>query len=631
MRVRDCVVRLRATQQTVPSASTRRARYFSGFGRLLACWLAVVWAGLSSPGALAASPEPRPPNIVILVADDWGFTDVGAFGGEIPTPHLDALAARGMRFSNFHVSGSCSPTRSMLLTGVDNHLAGVGNLRESMPHQHAGKPGYLGSLNRNVVTVAELLRDRGYRTYVTGKWNVGNEPHNLPPQRGFDRSLIQGDTGSDNWNPSQRYLGLTDQVYWFEDGREARMPERFYSSEFFVDKMIGYLKEDAAQAKPFFAYVGFQANHIPLQAPRAFIDQHRGKYDAGWAALRQARRDRSAALGVIPANAPMQGVSDAPDWASLNESTRRYEARRMEVYAGMAQAMDHHVGRLIAHLRDIGELERTVFVFLSDNGAEASDPFDSLISRLWLRASYRSDLDAMGDPGAYAVIGPNWARAVASPLSSYKFFAGEGGVRVPLIVAGVPGTAPGAIHSGFAHVTDIVPTLLSLSGAQPAPPSIEGRRIEPPSGVSLLPVILGQQTRVRPADAAVGHELSGNAAMYRGELKLVRNLPPLGDGQWRLFDIVRDPGETQDLSAARADEFQALQQLYLQWEQVHGVLPMPAGYRYAYQVMRNAVMNVYVPRYGPWVVVMLVGLTALLFVWVLRRRRSQALKLARLN
>ncbi len=623
MNVCESFVRWMAMRARAAVHCLRTRLCFDPMHLVLGCCLSLALTGLIAPGAQAASPEARPPNIVILVADDWGFTDVGAFGSEIPTPHLDALAARGMRFSNFHVSGSCSPTRSMLLTGVDNHLAGVGNLRESMPHQHAGQPGYLGSLNRNVVTVAELLRTRGYRTYVTGKWNVGNEPHNLPNQRGFDRSLIQGDTGSDNWNPSQRYLGLTDQVYWFEDGRAARMPERFYSSEFFVDKMIGYLKEGATQPAPFFAYIGFQANHIPLQAPRAFIDPHRGKYDAGWAALRQARRDRAAALGLIPADAPMQPMSDTPDWASLNDTARRYEARRMEVYAGMAQAMDHHVGRLIAHLRDSGELERTVFVFLSDNGAEASDPYDSVISRLWLRTSYRNDLDAMGDPGAYAVIGPNWARAVASPLSSYKFFAGEGGVRVPLIVSGVPGTTLGSIHPGFAHVTDIVPTLLALSGAQPAPPSIEGRRIEPPSGVSLLPVILGQQARARPADVGVGHELSGNAAMYRGDLKLVRNLPPMGDGQWRLFDIVRDPGETQDLSASRAEEFQVLQRLYAQWEQAHGVLPMPAGYRYAYQVMRNAVMNVYVPRYGPWVAMALSGLILLVGLR-LRRRRARA-------
>ena len=600
-------------------------RRVSLLGRWLALCLTGLMAGVFCMHAWAQTDQTtsRPPNIVILVADDWGFTDVGAFGGEIPTPHLDALAARGMRFSNFHVSGSCSPTRSMLLTGVDNHLAGVGNLRESMPHQHAGQPGYLGSLNRHVMTIAELLRPRGYRTYVTGKWNVGNEPHNLPNQRGFQRSLVQGDTGSDNWNPSQRYLGLTDQVYWFEDGRPAQMPKRFYSSEFFVDKMIGYLKDDAAQQTPFFAYVGFQANHIPLQAPRSFIDQHRGKYDAGWSALREARRDRAAALGLIPANTRMQTMPDTRDWASLTDTERRYEARRMEVYAGMAQAMDHHVGRLVAHLRDSGELERTVFVFLSDNGAESSDPYASLVSRLWLDASYRRDIDAMGDPGAYAVIGPSWASAAASPLASYKFFAGEGGIRVPMIVAGVPGTVPGGIHAGFAHVTDIVPTLLALSGATPPPPDIDGRRIEPPSGVSLLPVITGQSNQVRAPDVAVGHELSGNSAMFRGDLKLVRNLPPIGDGQWRLFDTVRDPGETLDLSAQRPDDFRALQALYAQWELAHGVLPMPADYRYAYQVLRNAIFNVYVPRYGPIVAAVLAGLLLMAVLWLRRRRAAR--------
>ena len=189
--------------------------------------------------ALAADP-PRP-NIVVLLADDWGFTDVGAYGSEIATPHLDALARRGMRFSNFHVAASCSPTRAMLLTGVDNHRNGVGNMRETIPQEHVGKPGYLSVLDTNVVTVATLLRDAGYRTYAVGKWHVGKEPHNLPDQRGFDRSLVQGDSGSDNWETGKRYLDLTDRVYWFEDGKEAVMPAEFYSSKFYVDKAIEYI------------------------------------------------------------------------------------------------------------------------------------------------------------------------------------------------------------------------------------------------------------------------------------------------------------------------------------------------------------------------------------------------------
>ncbi len=250
----------------------------------------VLAIGLTA-GITALAATPARPNIMVLVADDWGFTDVGAFGGEIATPNIDALARQGVRFSNFHVAASCAPTRSMLLTGVDNHRNGVGNLTETMPQAHLGKPGYLGSLNTRVVTVATLLQDNGYRTAIAGKWNVGTEPYNLPNRRGFDRSLIQGDTGSDNWEPNQRYLPHTDRVHWFEDGQPAVMPQTYYSSEFFVDKAIGYLRDGAGSGKPFFAYVGFQANHVPLQAPRAFIDKYKGRYKDGWTALRQARRD----------------------------------------------------------------------------------------------------------------------------------------------------------------------------------------------------------------------------------------------------------------------------------------------------------------------------------------------------
>ncbi|MEN9631372.1 MAG: hypothetical protein RJA10_4600, partial [Pseudomonadota bacterium] len=222
--------------------------------------LLCVLAGLPAPAAFAATPAR--PNFVVLVADDWGFTDVGAFGGEIATPHLDELAQRGLRFSNFHVAASCSPTRSMLLTGVDHHKNGHGNLRETLPREHRNQPGYGGTLTSNVVTVAQLLQAGGYRTYVAGKWNVGNEPHNLPNRRGFDRSLVQGDTGSDNWEPAKRYLPHFPTVNWFEDGRTPVMPARFYSTEFFVDKTLEYLRSGAGSGKPFFAYVGFQANHV---------------------------------------------------------------------------------------------------------------------------------------------------------------------------------------------------------------------------------------------------------------------------------------------------------------------------------------------------------------------------------
>jgi len=535
--------------------------------------------------AAAAADKPRP-NIVVLVADDWGFSDVGAYGGAIATPNIDELARHGVRFSNFHVAASCAPTRSMLLTGVDNHLNGVGNLRETMPQGHLGKPGYLGSLDTNVVTVATLLQDSGYRTYIAGKWNVGSEPYNLPNRRGFDRSIIQGDTGSDNWVPGQRYLPHGAKVNWFEDGKEPVMPAEFYSSQYFVDRVIGYIDSGATSGKPFFAYVGFQANHVPLQAPRAFIDKYQGRYDAGWAVLRNARR---------------------------------YEARRMEVYAAMADAMDFHLGRLVAHLKAIGEYDNTVFVFLSDNGPEGADYADA---RLWLMTQYTQDIEKLGARGAFSIMGPSWASASAAPLNMYKFYAGEGGIRVPLIIAGVPGMAQNQIQRSLAHVTDIVPTLLDLAQVAHPGTHYNGRPIEALTGRSLLPVLTGQAERVHDADEKIGYELAGNQALFKGDLKLVKDSPPLGDGLWHLYDLRTDPGETQDLHARMPEVFRAMQADYEAYARSHRVLPMPPGYNPVRQVLINSFVNYWIPTYRDTVLASLAGLLALgVAIVVLRRRR----------
>ncbi|MFM1987778.1 MAG: hypothetical protein RJA99_735 [Pseudomonadota bacterium] len=551
----------------------------------------------ADPPATAAARPPAParrPNLVLLIADDWGFTDVGAFGGEIPTPHLDALAREGVRFSNFHVAASCAPTRAMLFTGIEHHRAGVGNLLESMPREHLGRPGYLGSLAPDVTTVSSLLQAAGYRTFVSGKWNVGTEPHNLPNARGFDRSIVQGDTGSDNWDPTQRYLPHSRSVNWFEDGRPATMPERYYSSEWFVDRMIGYLRDEPDASRPFLAVVGFQANHVPLQAPAEFVARHAGRYDAGWTALRRARRDRAAELGLVPRDAPLATMPTTADWDGLSERQRRHHARSMEVYAAMAEAMDHHIGRLVAHLKATGRYDDTVFLFLSDNGPEGSDYRDA---QLWLMTQYSQALERLGGPGAYAIPGPGWASASASPLSGYKFFAGEGGIRVPLIVSGVPGARAGAIHSGLAHVLDVVPTLLELAGV-PHPAATGDRRAEPLAGRSLLPVLRDPDARLREPHESIAYELSGNRALYRGDLKLTSSLPPLGDGRWRLYDLRADPGETRDLAETMPTVVATMRAAYDDWARAHGVLPMPDGYTPTRQVMINSMLNYWLPEYG---------------------------------
>ncbi len=555
---------------------------------------------------------------MLIVADDWGYTDVGAFGGEIATPNLDALAAAGTRFASFHVSGECSPTRAMLLTGVGNHRAGVGAMRETVPWSHYGKPGYLTVLDRGVVTLASLLRDGGYRTYAVGKWHLGKEPHNLPGARGFGRSLVQADSGSDNWDPRQRYLALTDKVHWYEDDREARMPREYYSSRFFVDRALEWLAADAARPEPFFLYVAFQANHIPLQAPPEAIAPYRGRYDAGWERLREERRDRAAALGLIPEGAPM--VPQTADWDALSPADRAHYARRMEVYAGMASAMDAQLGRLIARLRATGEYDRTVFVFLSDNGAEASDPHGILAARMWLATQYTQDIDRLGGPGAYTAVGEGWAGAAASPLATWKFYAGEGGLRVPMIVSGVPGARAGGIVKSFTHVTDVTPTLLEVAGSAPPQATYGGRPVATPTGRSLLPVMRGETDRVRAPGETLGYELAGNAALFRDDLKLVRNRPPMGDGRWRLYDIAADPGETQDLSAARPQDFAAMQAAWERWAQENGVLPMPEGYEPRRQVLLNALRFVYLPM----LVWLLPALALTAGAWILWRRRRRA-------
>ncbi|RPH42145.1 MAG: arylsulfatase [Burkholderiales bacterium] len=573
--------------------------------------------GASGPADAPRTARARP-NIVLLVADDWGFTDVGAFGGEIPTPRLDALAARGTRFTNFHVAASCAPTRAMLLTGVEHHRAGIGNLIESMPRAHMGRRGYLGSLDTNVVTVPTLLQEAGYRTYVSGKWNVGTEPHNLPPRRGFDRSIVQGDTGSDNWVPTQRYLPHSAAVQWFEDGRPAVMPERFYSSEWFVDRMIGYLESDAASDRPFFGLIGFQANHAPLQAPREFVVRQAGRYDAGWEALRRARRDRAATLGVIPPDVPMARMSTHRTWDALSETERRHQARSMEVYAAMAEAMDHHVGRLVDYLKARGQYEDTVFVFLSDNGPEGSD---YATAQPWLWTQYSQSIDRLGAEGAYAIIGPGWASAAAAPLAGYKFVGGEGGTRVPLIVAGVPGAPAGALHHGLTHVTDLAPTLLELAGVAMPGPQRDGSPIEPISGRSLLPALREPTRAIRGPDDTLGYELSGDEALYRGDLKLARSLPPLGDGQWRLYDLRTDPGETADLAARMPEAFASMRVAYDAWAREHHVLPMPADFNAPRQVTINSLYNYWLPAYGGVALAVLLGLGLGTTAWIVQRRR----------
>ena len=553
---------------------------------ILLCALSLVWVHASAQAQ--SGDEADRPNILLVLADDLGFSDLGAYGGEISTPTLDRLAEQGMRFTNYHTAANCAPARAMLLTGVDAHLAGVPNIPEMLAPEQMRHDHYQGVLGHNVVTVASLLENVGFNTYMAGKWHLGTGPGKLPSARGFMRTVALADSGADNWE-QKPYLPIYDKANWYADGEPYDLPEDFYSSRFLVDKTIEFIDSNLNDDKPFFAYLPFQAVHIPVQAPQEFIDRYMGVYDSGWDVLRQQRLERASALGIVPEQTAMVTMSTTADWSALNDEQQRYEAKRMAVYAAMVEAMDFHLGRLLEYLEQQGKLENTLVVFTSDNGAEASGPprQNAPINQLLLaRMDYNTNYETLGLKGSYNTISPSFASAAASPLAYYKFYAGEGGMRVPLIVTG-PGVVAGEIDRAFTFVTDITPTLLSYAGVAAPGRRFAGRTIEPMSGRSLMPLLTGAADRVYGPEDAVGYELAGHAALFQGDYKLVRNRPPVGDGVWRMFNLLDDPGETEDLSQREAARFEAMKQAYADYATENKVLAPPAGYTHTGQLIIN--------------------------------------------
>jgi arylsulfatase len=578
---------------------------------------------LLSPYANADAPSAPPsrPNIVFILADDLGYTDIAPYGSEVNTPTLSALAQQGMRFTNYHTAANCAPARAMLLTGVDNHLAGVPNIPEMLAPEQRVHAHYQGVLGDDVVTVATLLEDAGYHTYMAGKWHLGASADKRPSRRGFERTVAMMDSGADNWE-QRPYLPIYEQANWFADGERITLPEDFYSSRFLVDKTIEFIDGNLGDGKPFFAYLPFMAVHMPVQAPREYIDRYQGVYDSGWDTLRRQRLERAVEQGIVPADTAMVRMATTDDWDALDPQRQRYEAKRMAVYAGMIEAMDFHIGRLVEYLESSGQYGNTIFIFTSDNGSEGSGPADPMAFPERLGPAglgYHLDYDRLGLKGSYNTISPSFASAAASPLSFYKFYTGEGGMRVPLIIAGERLSVERPLSPAFAWATDITPTILSLAGVARPGERYGGRPVQPIIGRDLTPLLAGEVERVYSADDAVGYELTDHAALFQGDYKLVVNQPPLGDGQWRLFNIARDPGETVDLAGSEPATFQRMLSSYERYRRDNGVLPMPAGYTQ----MKQLVSNTLKIQYRDTVLVFLLALLALLpFVVAYRMKKE---------
>ncbi len=513
------------------------------------------------------------PNFLVIVADDLGFSDLGAFGGEIRTPNLDALAQRGVRFTNFHTAPACSPTRAMLLTGTDPHRVGLGAMEMTTPNQR-GKRGMEGYLRADNATLAELLVANGYRTYMSGKWHLGDVPGRDPHDRGFQRSFAILPAAHNHFG-----LGLatdpTKGVVYTEDGKILqKLPAGFYSSDAIGSRMVEYLKDAATgpdKAKPFFAYLAFTAPHAPLQAPPEDIARYRGVYSSGFDALRAKRLGRQAALGLYdPAKTAHPRLKPQGGWDALAPAQKAESAREMEVYAAMVDRLDQNVGRVVAELKRTGKLANTVVIFLSDNGSEGMAYDDAELPSIKKRHDEADNrLDNIGTAMSYVGYGPGWASASAAPSWLYKTYATEGGTRAPSFIAGPAAVIGKArIARTFLTAADIAPTLLSLARTPDPKGHFQGREVELIQGTSLLPYLAGKADPVHGPDEVFGTELFASRSIRKGDWKITDT----GDGHWHLFNIAADPGETDDFSAAQPAKLAELTTEWDRYAQKNGVV-----------------------------------------------------------
>ncbi len=514
-------------------------------------------SALLLPALVAAEPDPRP-NIIVILADDMGFSDIGCYGGEIETPNIDALAAKGLRFTNFYNTSRCCPTRASLLTGLYPAQAGVGEMEKNEGPKF---PGYQGALNDRCITIAEALKPAGYFTAMSGKWHVGSKFHQRPSQRGFDRfyGVPEGGGFYFKLKPGRSVTLDNELIY----SPEKQPPAGWYATDAFTDHAIQFIGEAKEHNKPFFLYLAHIAPHFPLQAPEADIAKYRGKYLAGWDELRKKRFERQQLLGItdeswsLPERDPQVAA-----WADMGDEQKRKLDERMAIYAACMGRMDQGIGRIMDSLKKSGQFENTLILFLSDNGGTPEG------------GNY-GKTEGPGTPGSAdsnVYSGRAWASLQNTPFRLYKSFAHEGGISTPLVAHWPAGIKqPGTVTRATGHVIDLMPTFLDLAGAT-YPEEFQGKQIPPLEGRSLTPVLAGG-TRPEPQSLFWEHE--GKRAVRQGNWKLVA----LTEGSWELYDLSKDRSESHNLAPNHPDQVASLSQLWNQWAIRTMVLPSPKHHR----------------------------------------------------
>lgn len=503
----------------------------------------------------------RAPNIILILADDMGYSDIGCYGSEIRTPHLDRLAVGGARFGQFYNNARCCPSRAALLTGLYPHQAGIG----AMTDTRIPIPEYQGFFNENAVTIAEALKKAGYKTLMSGKWHVGEENGHWPKDHGFDSSfaLINGASSYFDFKPYRNELWPPgNELKVVSDDKILDMRDtRHYATDLYTDKAIELIVNHKKEL-PFFLYLSYTAPHWPLHALPEDILKYEGKYDEGWVAVRAKRFERLKKLKLIESETFLSEREPSErDWKSLTQKEKTHEARLMEVYAAMIDRLDQNIGKLMRVLEDNSYLENTVIIFLSDNGASVAG---NLAGGKYSHPRFDREADP-GTPTSFLGYGKSWANVSNTPFREFKSNIHEGGIATPFIVWYPAEITGGKIIHEPAHIVDVMPTLLDI-GRGNYPQIVEGDSINPLEGTSLLPVLQREEPKLnRP----LFFEHQGNCGLIRANWKIVKN----HDQEWELYDLATDRSETKNLATAHPGKLEEMVLLYHNWAVKNKVLP----------------------------------------------------------
>ena len=506
-------------------------------------------------GCVVEKKEEQKPNIMLIVLDDMGFSDLGVYGSEIRTPNIDALAKKGTYYTRFHASSLSAPSRAMLLTGVDNHQNGFGAMPPMASDNQYLQEGYEGSLNDKVATIGELLQDNGYETFTVGKWHMGHHDASLPNNRGFARSFSLMAGGTSHFSNSYVMSTYDAPVtYYCEDGKRIEaLPEDFYSSRSYTDKAIQYIKE-TPKDKPVMGYIALTAPHDPLHIIEEWSHRYDGVYDRGYDDIKRARHSKQIDLGIIPSSSPYYAIDT--EWDSLSEQIKKEQIRKMEIFAAMLEYADYSVGRIVEQLKATNRYENTVFIIMSDNGSNPKEAMFYPGNTKEILSAYDNSIENYGKPTSFISLGKAWAEVTSTPFSDYKTVMTQGGICTPLIISGV-GIENNALDTRtLLHVTDIMPTILDISGTQY---EVDGKNLHPLYGRKI-------DSMPRGNDDVLCFEMFEDKAVVKGDWKAYqRSRLNGGDGKtWFLYNLKEDIAEKYDQAALHPDK---LSQLAEYWKE----------------------------------------------------------------